>query len=828
MRYTIVRDQRVPPPRKLAWALVGLCSVLAGSAALAWQKSGTKLRSATVEEVESPDGSMASDTAALQPEPDIQADEQPLPQARPTAKRQPAVKAGVSKKTATSPRTTTAKPRQSTSLFPFPITNFNRPKNETEQSSAGTKAPASSNRSRTAGLKALGGNANPRTRPATRPQPAESDPADMDNVVELPPAAAPVTMPTPARRTPRLADRSQSSPQVEVELPPNKPAPATTPSTSKTPKVATVVEAPKVAHRKSASDIPRKLAALEVPKIDDVRAAGFQEVTPGESKLSSIGQHLGQPASTQLEGGTTVMTYQVGPFPKVEVILAGDVVDSVIIHLKEAVDEKAVLVELGLAGFRGVDVYDEDGQVLGRAIPERGVALSYLGDPAERKVAEVVLATITAEPFLMRSLADTQHNYQNVLADAIYAAKLDPTSADAQAVQGRVLMALGRITDAGDKLQSAIESDPGASDYRLAYARLLTETGDYENAATIAQTIAETPGVPPEFAAQAELLWGDVLSHGPARDYPTAIEHHTKAIRLATPLAKDADPAVRRSALLTLVDANMAIARDVALGNYKRKGEVVPKWLAKAEAAKRQAIEDGAHEHLELQVAAGTLATYACLAEPLDPTAAVEVALESGQSLISGSTDTLYKRQVEWLLGTALVDAVQIEHARGEFSTATQYANNALALLKDNAGHREATPHRDYLLGRMFFSMGALYAVGQNDHAEAVHYYLQSIDLLDQPLPDNLADEQGRHGERFVSMGVSFWQNGNRAQAVELTLNGANLLQQAVDANQIESTSLAVPYSNLAAMYKQLGNGTEAKKYADLSQKLEAAPTTRR
>lgn len=840
MRYTIVRDQRVPPPRKLAWALVGLCFVLAGSAALAWQNGGSKLRPAQVEEVATDDPPAQRGTAALQPEPDINADERPLPTPKPTIRRSAPSKPA--SKIAAAPRTSTAPPRTATtkkSLLPFPVPSFFQSGDTaTKRAATTTKADSGTKSNRTSGMKALGG--KPHRRAET---PADALPGDAESetpplIAESSPAVKPAVQPKPARSAPRVATRDDL--EVDVELPParaatTKPivaaAPPITPKNMGAPKprkVATVVEAPAIPHRASGSTIPRKLAALDIPKIEDVRAAGFQEVTPGESKLSSIGQHLGEPAATELEGETTVMTYQVGPFPKIEVILAGDVVDSVVIHLAEPVDEKAVLVELGLAAFRGVDVLDDDGTILGRAIPERGVALSYLGDPSDRKVAEVVLATITAEPFLMRAVADTEHNYQRVLADAAYAAKLDPTSAEAMAVQGRVLMAIGRLTEASDKFQAAIERDAGASDYRLAYARLLSATGDYDNAIKTASMIAETPGVPPESVAQAHLLWGDLLSHGPQRDYPQAVEHHSKAIRLATPLVQDPHPAIRRLAMLTLVDANLAIARDVAMGNYKRKSEVVPKWIAKAESAKRQAIEDGAGEQLELHVAAGTLAAYAALPEPIDPTAAVEVAIEQGQAILSASTDALYKSQVEWTLGAALVDAVQIEHARGEFSNATQYANNALALLSDNAQYREATPHRDYLLGRMFFAMGAIYAVGQNDHAEAVHYYLQAAPLFEQPLPDDLADEQGRHGERFVSMGVSFWQNGNKPQAVELTLNGANLLRQAVEAGQIEPASLAVPYANLAAMYKQLGNTTEAKKYGELAQKLDATPPVRR
>ena len=38
-----------------------------------------------------------------------------------------------------------------------------------------------------------------------------------------------------------------------------------------------------------------------------------------------------------------------------------------------------------------------------------------------------------------------------------------------------------------------------------------------------------------------------------------------------------------------------------------------------------------------------------------------------------------------------------------------------VALLTDNVGHREATPHRDFVMGRMFFAMGALFAMGFTD-----------------------------------------------------------------------------------------------------------------
>ncbi|HTN76447.1 MAG TPA: tetratricopeptide repeat protein, partial [Pirellulaceae bacterium] len=574
--------------------------------------------------------------------------------------------------------------------------------------------------------------------------------------------------------------------------------------------------------------IPQHLAALEYTPHKNIRPAGFQEVTPGQSKLSSIAEHLGEPISTEHQGDSTVMTYEVGPFPKVEVILAGDLVDSVVIHLKDAAPEADVLTELGLANFTPVDVTDDEGNLLGKAIPERGVALSYAGDAAEGHVAQVVLATITAEPFLMRALATHDNRYASILADAEYAFTLDKRSAEARAVTARVLAALGRVSEARAAVEDAIQLDPGATDYRLMYAKLLSQSGDFANALKMVETIAGTASVPPEFVAQAEQQWGELLANGPEHDYAAAIEHYTTAIKLAAPLSQSEDVVLRRAALRTLVDANLAVASAVAAGNYKRKPEVVPKWISKAEAFGQLALQDGTDPYLRLYVPAKTLAAYAKLEEPIDPTPAIETAITAAQELIAEATDPLYKHQLEWELGCALLDAVQIEHNRGQFELAVQYANNALVLMGDNAAQREATPQRDYQLGKLFFATGALYAIGFNDHAEAVHYYLEALPLLSLPLAAEFKAEASNHGERFVSMGVSFWQNGNRDQAIELTLTGVKHLREGIEKGSAEQQALAVPYGNLAAMYRQLGNAGEAKKYTELARRLEPPATTTR
>ena len=74
-------------------------------------------------------------------------------------------------------------------------------------------------------------------------------------------------------------------------------------------------------------------------------------------------------------------------------------------------------------------------------------------------------------------------------------------------------------------------------------------------------------------------------------------------------------------------------------------------------------------------------------------------------------------------------------------------------------------------------------------------------------------------------MAVSYWQQGEKEQALELTEMGADLIEKAVAGGVMNQEVLAVPYGNLATMHKMLGNTSEAAKYAELES--NARPTDR-
>jgi hypothetical protein len=107
-----------------------------------------------------------------------------------------------------------------------------------------------------------------------------------------------------------------------------------------------------------------------------------------------------------------------------------------------------------------------------------------------------------------------------------------------------------------------------------------------------------------------------------------------------------------------------------------------------------------------------------------------------------------------------------------------------------------------------------------------VQWYDKAAPILTGPRPVSELYAPRREGEMLVSIGVTCWQLGQQARALELTRAGANLVELAVEDGILARSSLSVPYSNLATMYEQMGETTNASKYSQLAKSV-AAPAAR-
>jgi tetratricopeptide (TPR) repeat protein len=560
--------------------------------------------------------------------------------------------------------------------------------------------------------------------------------------------------------------------------------------------------------------------------VRDVRPASFKEVTPGQTRLAELKRAWGEPDRQVTQNGVTTLIYKIEPFSSVEFAVSGGVATSIVVHLNGPSSPEEIVKELNLGAFQPAPIPDRSGQVLGQVFPERGILFGFAPDTEKLQVTYLLLEPITAEPFILRALHDFDHRYQQNLADLEYARRLGPKDARIFALKAKLLMNTGRFSEAFTHAQEAVRLDAAAVQYRLLRVQLLAETGKYEQAIQETLELLNAPGMPAELQARAQCQLGDLMAAGPARDFREAIQHHQAAIKLAAPLVGNEQFAVRRAAKQVLVDAHLGVALDISSGAWRKKTEVVPQWISTAETVANDMLQnDHGDESLRLLVYRKALAAYAGANGELDAGAAAQAALKEGRRLIAAAGDPLYKRQLEWELGEALFDAARVLQTRSEFDESLKYANEALVLLQRASADREATARQDYLFGRLYFLIGAVQAVHKNDHVQAVAWYEKAAPRLSRPLPSWAPADAALHGERFISMGVSYWQTGSREPAMQLTKQGMSIIEQAVADNVTDASALSIPYGNLASMHKQLGNDNDARQFAEMAAKVKTPGT---
>jgi tetratricopeptide (TPR) repeat protein len=400
---------------------------------------------------------------------------------------------------------------------------------------------------------------------------------------------------------------------------------------------------------------------------------------------------------------------------------------------------------------------------------------------------------------------------------------LDPANIHALYHQSRVLSKTGQFSSALSTIEQALSLASDDVSCLLQKAELLGKLERHDEALTVIKNVVDDQSHSALLRARGEGLWGDVLAHGPDRDFVHAIEHHLKAIKLASPLSSDRVVDVRREAKRVLLNAFLGAAHDIALGNWQRQGETVAKWIEGArEIAEASVTRDGGDEDQKLRVLLATVAAHAEMATDADPARWLASIERETKRLSDASGDGLLQRKLAFDHARALLDAASIEHARDGKLKAFDYATQATELIGSLSNTKDLATADRYLLGRLYFFVGSSHAVIHHNHVEAARWYKKALAQFEDPLPSSVAGEIGRHGERLVSMGASYWETGDHAEGLELTQRGLELMKQAIKQKLLSEEKLALPYGNLAAMYSTLGKSDEAKSFAELAARLGA------
>ncbi|MEX2188320.1 MAG: tetratricopeptide repeat protein [Pirellulales bacterium] len=553
----------------------------------------------------------------------------------------------------------------------------------------------------------------------------------------------------------------------------------------------------------------------------NIDAAGLKGVTPGASTVEQLKAAWGEPKQTRGGAGIVEFTYEIPGFERVEAYAENDVVSYIVVKFQQPFPPDVVAQQLKFDGLEPVVIYDDGGKPLGQAFPERGVVFSFDPKNPSAAVAQLLLEGINAEQFVARAESRANTRPEAALADLAEALTRDPKHHRGHYTRARILANFGQPTAALDAIEQAIRAQPGSAEYRLYQAQVLMRLGRFEEAGRVIEDTVATIPPPPHLKARAVCLQGDLAIIGPSRDVKQALKLHMQAIDLADGAASDAKAAVRREAKRVLVDAHLGAAHAISLGQWNKKESVVPKWLIKAgEAATDLVKNEGAEPYLKFDVARRALVAIAASQGAVDGSRVTQDFQKLGEHELAAAADPLVRSRVEWELAQGLYTGMQEAHARGQAGVATTLGEAAARHLSNVKPPRD---EQDYLLGQINYRMGAEQAVFRNDHATAVKWYAKAIPLLEKPLPMSCIAETSKHGEALISMGVSFWQQGEHRQALELTGEGVHLVEQAVKTGLAETAQLEIPYANLANMHRELGDATNSRKYADLASRIQGA-----
>ena len=581
--------------------------------------------------------------------------------------------------------------------------------------------------------------------------------------------------------------------------------------------------APEPLRQRPIADPNSHLLANADPYHPPIRTASFQGVIPGVSRLSDITETWGPPRKTTAVNGQAVHLYSIGVLNHIEVFFKSDIVSSIVVRLDEPFPEEQVreVLKAELQRGRPVMIPDESGEIIGAVFPEKGVLFLFTSseEGGGLLVRQIGIEPVRAEPFVLRAEATLHDQPNEAKRDLHDALRINPEDAKACWLLAQIELTEGNIDAAMVYCERAIRLDEKRPAYHILLARVLTRMNRLEEAKLyLEETLGICDRVLHEKALALSML-GDLYRTSANPDYEIAISFHSDAIRLASTLIEHPNQTIRMAAKDVLFEAHLGAARDVAWGRWDGKEESIAKWIDRAKeiatdsemlAAKRYSRE------YPFKIAVCVLASQVGLSEAKDIEPFIGAVLNSGEQLISSTRDPILQRKYQWEMSLSLYEAVQIYQLRKKYTPALKYGEIAADYMELGIKGRRSDTDL-YLLGRLYFRLGAIHAIGNKNHRAAIEWFDRAKPIFEEFQTKINAEELGRLGETFVSMGVSYWMTEQREEAVRLTDQGRQQIERGVKAETIDETALLIPYMNLSNMYKELGQTETAQKYARLA-----------
>ncbi len=608
-------------------------------------------------------------------------------------------------------------------------------------------------------------------------------------------------------------------------------------------KVPTPARAPATEVSTPTPVVAAKPETLPLLKMAGIEVASFHGITPGLSNRINVLRTWGDPRSDDTQASE--LKYRFDSLPAVNVRFDGNQVGSILVRLAKPTPASKLTRKLNLQRVRPVTLKNTQGTEIALVYPERGVVLRYAAQelglamasdsPSEPKsnasprIGSILIQPIQAKPFLLRAEANAKHHFANAIADLKAALRLERSLATARIQLSEIHLKIGKGVTAERYAAEAVEIEPRNAEFRLQWANCLRQLARYDRAVEEVKQVLETPNLAPLLRAQALNEMGKLASLGSQKVARRAMPLHSKAIKIADSLAVGNDPLVRLPAKQLLVEAHLAVAVGISVGDWSQKEEAVILWVERSSALAEALIaEDKSYLPLRLQVAVSSLAAAANLEDPINPLLWIEEAEGTVIEIKTSDYDSLAASQFDWQLGLAYFHGSQIEHRRSKPKSAIHLGELADQQLSELSKQRDEMPDTAYLMGRLHFQIGAVHAVHYEDHAAACTWYDGAVDRLLNPVPVTTMAAPQQHGDALVSMGVSYWSIGNRDRAIEVTQAGVKLMEQAVSSGLLDSETLIISYSNLSAMHGAQGDEEPAARYKKLAREITSEKNAKR
>lgn len=582
-------------------------------------------------------------------------------------------------------------------------------------------------------------------------------------------------------------------------------------------------------------------AKIETVNNVEVHVLEFESLIPGVTTVKKALSRWGEPNNKMENKSTSVYQY-FRPIKnvasEVQTVFENGKLTTVLIQFEQPETIENLEAQYKLSDVKPIVVYQKDGTAVGQAYPERGASFVYAQNSENPKaISRLILEPINSAAFVLRAESTLKENPSFAKADLEFVLNKDPRNAKAQWLYGRVLASFGDLNAAIEHLEKAVFLKNNEPRYYINLSLTRSEAGLAEladKAADKAIELADNKDNPkPHLVAEAWRIKGDLESNKQNPNFKAAIDMHSKAIVLAQKQLSNPQPETAQAALETLVDAHLGAARDVAWGNWNQKPSSVMRWLNQANKYNERLIQTSNCSERQIyqsrvRLASKALSAIAGVGKEINPIQWAEMLTENGDKLLAIMDSPKEKEHLMWNIGMSLYDAVQVFQARKDNEMTLKYGQKAVECLEGASAYANKTLGKVsasdlYIQGRLYFRIGAIFAISKKDHQQAVQWYSKSL-----PIFENVADaiprvELGRLGETLVSMGVSYWETGKQTQALNLTENGIYCLEQAAEEGLASSRSLEIPYRNLSMMLNYQGKKQESSQYI---QKAEALKTS--